>query len=806
MTRPVITALPPAPTRGEDAATFAAKANTFVAALPAYGTESNALGQFVEEQADIVVAAVPAAEAAISAANYKGEWSTLSGALAIPASVSHNNSVWLLTASVADVTAVEPGVAAVWQNLTAINLSAGVTGTLLVANGGTGLTTLGTTGQVLSVNGAGTSLEYIDASSFAPGMMVYYPADAGLTLIIDGGISGTTSSINQIINGNNLYVYGGVGGVIQTSPDGTVWTSVTSGTTSEIRGLAYGASTYVYGAGNGIIRSSTNGTTWTARTSGTTSAIQKVRFVNNTFIYLGSSGALATSPNGIDWTTRSPGSTADLKDVTYGESLYVHVGQSGILRTSTDTSTWTLRTTPTTSEINAIAYGNGIFVYGGVDGLMGVSNNAINWTAVTSGTTTRISEIVYHNEKFYYADLLGKIGVSSDAINWSVVDYATPFLTLCIKSNTEVFAAGQSGSLKKFAISQPQPALDSSWLKCDGSIVQQSAYPELFSAVGLRGKIANVGNGSALGAGGSNLLGVNYSKDHPPLNDYCAVGVGGFIAKSSEGTGWTISTSNTTSDLYAVASKGSTSVAVGNGGAIVYTTSTNLSVWATNTTSTVNFRAINADGALFVATATNGAVYTSSNGSGTFTLRTSGTSSSINAVTFGNNLYVYAGAGGVLATSTNATTWTARTSGTTSAINALAYGAGLYVYAGNGGVLRTSTDGITWSARTSGTTSAINSLAYRSNRFVYCDSGGAIGYSNDGIAWSRIGTGAVAPAAAVTMKSADQIVAVFNNAESKTTRINFSFAYDPNTEFSLPDQSVFFATEKSDYLYIKATP
>ena len=125
MTRPVITALPPAPTRGEDAATFAAKANTFVAALPAYGTESNALGQFVEEQADILVAAVPAAEAAISAAHYKGEWSTLSGALAIPASVSHNGSVWLLTVSVADVTAVEPGVSAVWINLLASGLNIG---------------------------------------------------------------------------------------------------------------------------------------------------------------------------------------------------------------------------------------------------------------------------------------------------------------------------------------------------------------------------------------------------------------------------------------------------------------------------------------------------------------------------------------------------------------------------------------------------------------------------------------------------------------------------------------------------------
>ena len=58
-----------------------------------------------------------ASAAAVGAANYKGEWSTLTGALAIPASVSHNDSVWLLTESVADVTAVEPGVDPEWLNL-----------------------------------------------------------------------------------------------------------------------------------------------------------------------------------------------------------------------------------------------------------------------------------------------------------------------------------------------------------------------------------------------------------------------------------------------------------------------------------------------------------------------------------------------------------------------------------------------------------------------------------------------------------------------------------------------------------------
>lgn len=68
MTRPVITTLPAAPTRGEDAPTFAAKANTFLAALPDFGTQSNSLGVYFEDTADDASdsAAASAASAALS--------------------------------------------------------------------------------------------------------------------------------------------------------------------------------------------------------------------------------------------------------------------------------------------------------------------------------------------------------------------------------------------------------------------------------------------------------------------------------------------------------------------------------------------------------------------------------------------------------------------------------------------------------------------------------------------------------------------------------------------------------------------
>ena len=48
---------------------------------------------------------------------------------------------------------------------TSVDLSTKVTGTLPVAQGGTGVTSLGTAGQVISVNSGASALEFADASS-----------------------------------------------------------------------------------------------------------------------------------------------------------------------------------------------------------------------------------------------------------------------------------------------------------------------------------------------------------------------------------------------------------------------------------------------------------------------------------------------------------------------------------------------------------------------------------------------------------------------------------------------------------------
>ena len=130
-----ITPLPPAPEPTDSTSQFNTKAFAFVAALDDFVTETNALAVQVDADAATAASGAEAAEAALGAANFKGEWSTLTGALAIPASVSHNDSVWVLTQSLADVTSNEPGVDSpnYWINVTIP--PAGTSGNVLTSDG-----------------------------------------------------------------------------------------------------------------------------------------------------------------------------------------------------------------------------------------------------------------------------------------------------------------------------------------------------------------------------------------------------------------------------------------------------------------------------------------------------------------------------------------------------------------------------------------------------------------------------------------------------------------------------------------------
>ncbi|MGB4064259.1 MAG: hypothetical protein WBK19_10580 [Azonexus sp.] len=123
-----ITALPAPPSR-QDPVNFAARGDEFMAALPVFVTETNDAAATVNAQQITAVSAASTAttkaseatsarDIVMAAANYKGLWTSLSGALAIPASAFHSGAVWLLKESVANVATETPGVSTKWLNVT----------------------------------------------------------------------------------------------------------------------------------------------------------------------------------------------------------------------------------------------------------------------------------------------------------------------------------------------------------------------------------------------------------------------------------------------------------------------------------------------------------------------------------------------------------------------------------------------------------------------------------------------------------------------------------------------------------------
>jgi hypothetical protein len=163
-----ITPLPPAPLPSDSTSEFNSKAFAFVAALDPMVTQINA-------ELPTIDAAADASAAAVAAANFKGEWSTLTGALAIPASVSHNGSVWVLTQSLANVTSNEPGVDSPNYWISVTLPAPGTSGNILTSNG-TNWT------SAAPAPSAGT-LQAVATGSLSDGSKVVINADGTVSVI-----------------------------------------------------------------------------------------------------------------------------------------------------------------------------------------------------------------------------------------------------------------------------------------------------------------------------------------------------------------------------------------------------------------------------------------------------------------------------------------------------------------------------------------------------------------------------------------------------------------------------------------------
>jgi hypothetical protein len=520
--------------------------------------------------------------------------------------------------------------------------------------------------------------------------------------------SGLGQSVSGLLYANSLFVFGSSTGVIKTSPDGTTWTTRTSNTTQPIYDIKYFNNLFISVGGSGNIRNGGSDTTgptgtgWTTITSGTTNQLNKVSFglVNGTtptWVAVGNNGTIVSSTdNAVNWTVRTTGITTSLNNVEFKNNIWVVYGASNVILTSSDGVTWTVQKRDL-QQPRSFDYGNGVWTGVGISGEIVTSPDLLNWTFRTSNTTSQLNRVVYRNNTWVTVGTGGAIRTSENAITWTsrTSNTSATFNDVEYSSVANLWAAVGVSGLYRTA-----PATNlSSWTgsaTIPSSTLTGLAYSAArnkFIAVSTAGSIYNIAlnNQSIQSAyiinNGDNQFGIN-----PINNGLYSAAAGTF--------------STDTFNTYLMA--------CGNGGIIKYLrtpTNTNELPVAWRSTS-------------------------------------SGTTNALQKIVYGNGIFVAVGVSGTIVSSTagNLLSFTVRTSGTTQTLNDVAYGlvngtTPTWVAVGNNGTILRSTDGTTWAAasNTGGlSTNVANCVTFANNQFVVGNAGNIanIRYSSDGNTWT----------------------------------------------------------------------
>lgn len=208
----------------------------------------------------------------------------------------------------------------------------------------------------------------------------------------------------QMAYGNSKYLL--LGGYNNTallnsvyqSSTGTSWTLLAPANlvTTQLNNLAFGAGLFVVVGNGGVVQTSPDGTTWTTRSSGTTNNLSRVYFINSKFFAVGDARTVLTSADGITWSTIAfnVGQAADFfMSLAYGNGVYILAARNNngtfanIYRSTTAASnSWTYSTNALGmgAMINRIQFLNNKFFAFTSGNNMYNSNDGLSWTDFTS--------------------------------------------------------------------------------------------------------------------------------------------------------------------------------------------------------------------------------------------------------------------------------------------------------------------------------------------------------------------------------------------------------------------------------------
>ncbi len=273
---------------------------------------------------------------------------------------------------------------------------------------------------------------------------------------------------------------------------------------------------------------------WQPRPSGIANNLWSVAYAANQWVAVGEQGTIVTSPDGSAWTPRVSGFPSRwLVGVGYGavngSGLWVVVGESGLILTSPDAITWTARKT-TGTRLNAVAWGNGTFVAADDAGSTYSSLDGLTWTGPSFGGRSTFARGLVYGAPHFVTTGLNSIVTTYDGITSTVRVASAPQMQgATYGRRLYLVTGGASTYTSRDAIN---------W-------TQQPAS----TAIGVQG--ATFFN-----------------------NQFVAVGNGGGITTTFDGSAWTDRVSGTTQTLIAVAASSDSAIAVGFGGTILQSAAT----------------------------------------------------------------------------------------------------------------------------------------------------------------------------------------------------------------------------------------
>jgi hypothetical protein len=484
---------------------------------------------------------------------------------------------------------------------------------------------------------------------------------------------------SSVLWDGSQYLAFGTGGKIASSPDGSTWTARNSGSTVDLGSAASnGSRTVVVSSPSAI--SSTDGVQWTTADPWTIPA-QVVAWVGNRFVATGITDSEHVSSDGIHWSSIAsvPGGGGGLNFTTIRFFPHLAMGWhsgGGSIYTSTDSLTWSACTSSTVpTDIRDIIWMDSLYL-AIADGASG---------AVLYSSTDGQTWVHRHDREWGLVNLVDTTNGARDT-SLSILDrfLQTDSVLLAWDGATALFRSTDARSWTRLpALPQGVWGDQSNLFLAHGLYLDLRSSGDIYASTDARTWTLR----SPTSATRRSLRSISAGG---PL--WVAVGDGGAVVTSPDGSDWTLRASNTTRRLSKVLWNGSRYAAFGDSGAVLFSTD---GVDWTTTDNGARQNLLDAvwTGSRYVVVGSDDRTFVSTDGMD-WTTKALGSGTVLTSIAWSGSTLLLGGSDGSVFTSTDAATWTSRSFKSTAIASATWTRRNFLLGTTSG--LYTSADGSTW--------------------------------------------------------------------------------------------------------------